>query len=255
MAEKLPVESTRKTFDIIEELVKEGELSVQEITEKLDAPKTTVHGHLRSLEQLGYVINDGQKYQTSTRFIALGELTRNRMELFNVAKHKIDDLANATGEQASIVIEERFKAVTLYTSKGEKAIELEPFAGQWFPMHTIAAGKAILAHFPDEEKEKYIETHGLEQRTENTYTDREALYEEFDRIVEQGYATDAEEHKEGLSGIAVPILDGETVKGAINLFGPSSRMRVDEFEKNNSLGQELFQISNIVEVNLGYMYG
>lgn len=253
MTQDLPVQSTQKAFQIIEELVKEGELSVREVTDRVDMPKTTVHAHLRTMEQLGYLINDGEKYRTSTKFVALGTLTRTRMGLFNITKDKIDELAENTGEQASIGIAEGFRTVTLYTAKGEKALDIEPFDGQRFPMHTIAAGKAMLAHFSDERVEQYIQQNGLEKKTENTCTDPDILRNELAQIAKQGYAVDAEEHNEGLSGIAVPILDEQEVKGAVNLFGPTSRIRVEEFEKDGPLGKELFETANIIEVNLRYM--
>jgi DNA-binding IclR family transcriptional regulator len=253
MDKNLPVNSIQKTFTIIQKLVKEGELSVKEITDIVDMPKTTVHGHLRTLDELGYVINDGECYRTSTRFVALGSLTRNRMEIFNISKDKIDNLANVTGEQASLVINEQSRAVTLYTATGEQALEIEPFDGQWFPLHTIAAGKAILAHQSDETIEEYIEMSGLERRTENTITDREKLHRELERIVEQGYAVDDQEHEMGLSGIAVPILKGSDIKAAVNLFGPASRMRVSQFERDEEIGQAIFQVANVIEVNLGYI--
>lgn len=216
-------------------------------------PKTTVHGHLRTLEELGYVINDGERYRTSTRFVALGSLTRNKREIFNISKDRIDKLADTTGEQASLVIEEESKAVTLYSETSTQGLEVEPFDGQWFPLHTIAAGKAILAHKPEEAVEEYIETSGLEHRTDNTITDREELYAELEQIAEQGYAVDNQEHEMGLSGIAVPILKDSEVKAAVNLFGPASRMQVGQFQRSDELGQELFQAANVVEVNLNYI--
>jgi len=63
--------------------------------------------------------------------------------------------------------------------------------------------------------------------TENTVTDRGELYDELDRIQEQGYATEHEERTKGLACIAAPIVLDEELLEAISISAPTCRLGRD----------------------------
>lgn len=57
----------------------------------------------------------------------------------------------------------------------------------------MATGKAVLSQLPREEVESIIDKWGLPMMTENTITDREALFEDLATAREQGYSINNEE--------------------------------------------------------------
>jgi len=103
---------------------------------------------------------------------------------------------------------------------------------------------------PRDQVESILDRRGLPSTTKHTITDRAELYDELDRIREQGYALDKGESMEGFRCVAAPVINNRTdqVKGAISVSGPRSRMRGERFKE--VLPQLIIDAINVVEINL-----
>jgi len=78
----------------------------------------------------------------------------------------------------------------------------------------------------------------LPAATENTITDREALFEGLAVIRDRGHATDDEERTEGMTCIGAPVrLDGE-VLGAISISALMKRLGNAGFDDDITVGVE-----------------
>jgi len=112
-------------------------------------------------------------------------------------------------------------------------------------------GKAILAHLPEERIEEILDTHGLTKATPNTVASREELFDELNRIRDQGIAFDDGERIPGLRCVAAPILSNNgRVLGAISVSGPSNRVGGDYWEEE--LAQQVLEKVNVIELNVTY---
>jgi DNA-binding IclR family transcriptional regulator len=118
-------------------------------------------------------------------------------------------------------------------------------------LHSVAAGKSILAHMSEEDVWQIIEDRGLPKITENTITDSETLFEELEMIREQGYSVNDQENLDGLKAIGAPILgaDGQVI-GALSVSGPTHRMKGEYFE--SELPDLLLGVVNELELNIAY---
>jgi IclR family acetate operon transcriptional repressor len=92
--------------------------------------------------------------------------------------------------------------------------------------HTTAAGKAILAFgSPEAVAALYPEGEALERLTTRTLTTVEALEEDLERTAKRGFAIDNEEHEEGVSCVAAPVLDRDgRPRAAISISAPTARV-------------------------------
>lgn len=226
------VQSTKKTLKVIEALGGSDGKGVKELADQLDYPQSTVHNHLASLIEEGFVVKADNQYRLSLVFLELGQQLRTRKGVYIQARELLDQLADETDSWAHFVVEERGKAVNLYTQSGPRSFEAFPDVGNRFPMHVGAAGKAILAEFGDEEIDEIIETHGLEQATPHTITDKQALFDEIEEIRSRGYAFNVEEHVEGVRAVGAPVhLESGKVIGAFSVSGPTHRMKGDRFRE------------------------
>jgi IclR family transcriptional regulator, KDG regulon repressor len=214
------VSTTRKTFEILETLKAEEGLTITEITQQTELPKSTVYRHLATLTELGYVIERDGGFYIGLRLLEISEQTRNRKTGYTAAKRKVFELGKETDERSVFIVEEAYDAVYLhrYGSLSDTMI------GKRRPMHSLASGKVILAEWDDETVVDVIETKGLDRHTENTITDSDALFDELETVRERGYAVNTEEFMNGLRGVAVPVYTPEDeLLGALGLFGPTSR--------------------------------
>lgn len=244
---KSGVETTRKSFEILEALKAEEGNSITELSQRTDLSKSTVYRHLQTLTDMGYVIERDAEYSVGLRLLEISEQTRNRKMGYTAAKRKVFELGQETDERAVFLVEEEFEGVYLHRYGSLQ----DTMIGSRRPLHSLAAGKTILAEWDDERVERFIDEKGLEKHTENTITDSDALFAELERIRECGYAINEEEYMDGLCGIAVPIYTpDEELLGALALFGPTSRFR-DEYI-HEDFAKKLWDKAGEIKITLAY---
>lgn len=244
------IKSDETLFAIIELLRELDGAGVTELARQLDAAKSTVHGHLTTMREHGYVVKDGQEYRLGLGFFDYGQYVRGQLDVFQSGMFAVDRLERETGEMAWLITHENGKAMYVYGRGGENDIDVNTILGTWVHMHCNSGGKAILAHLPREEVDEIIDEHGLPARTENTITDREALYEELARIREQGYALNRSEDLKGVHAIGIPLTFEGEIKGALSIAGPAHRLPEERCE--GEILDQLRAATNEIELNLAY---
>ncbi|MFC7142106.1 IclR family transcriptional regulator [Halosimplex aquaticum] len=243
-----PIKSTATSLDVIETVHEMGGATLPEVVERFEKPRSTVHDHLKTLTEAGYLVKDDRTFRVSVRFLNLGGRARADSQFFQVAEGEVRQLASDTGEHANLMIEENGRGIFLYKVKGSRSVNLDTYEGMEVDLHTTAMGKAILAWVSEAKRDAIIEEHGLEPVTSKTVTDRDELEEELEAIRERGYAIDNEERVEGVRCVAAPIVTDDRVVGAVSVSAPKSRMNGERFEE--TIPSEVLSTANIIEVNL-----
>jgi DNA-binding IclR family transcriptional regulator len=254
MADQRPkgsVKSARTTFRILEELKERTEATLTDIAEEFDLSRSSIHNYLSTLESEGYVIKDGNTYRIGLRFLEFGGHARHNEHLYHIAREEVTDLAKETGEMSNLLIEEQGKGVYLFRARGERAVQTDTYIGERVYLHNTALGKSILAYLPRQRVEEIIERHGLPAATERTITDRDELYEELERVREDGVAFDDEARFEGQRCVGVPIInDDDEVEGAISLSGPVSRFQGERFRWE--IPNKLKDAAHVIQFKMTY---
>lgn len=247
---KNPVGATQRSFDVVETLRELDGARLTTLAVELDLPNSTVHNHLSTLMELGYVVKTGDTYRLSLKFLELGEYTRSLYKIHRVARPELKELATETGEAASLMVEENGMGVFLFSAAGHNALPLDTDTGTQIHLHASGLGKAILAHLSDERVETVIGRHGLPAYTDETITDAETLRSELTETRERGVAVDDEERVTGARSVAAPIKnDTGQIVGSVGISGPGGRLsdaRIDE------LSDTLHDVTNVVELKLIY---
>jgi len=248
---KHPVDTSRKTIRVMEVLKERDGARVTELADELRMSKSTVHNHLSTLREAGFVVQEGPEYHIGLRCLEFGGYARGRMELHRVAEPEIERLAEQTGEMASLLTEEHGMGVYLARAKGNQAVAVDTYAGYRCPLHVTALGKVILADLPEKRVMEIVDRHGLEPRTPNTITDRDELWATLERVREQGYALDDEERMTGLRCVAAPIRTADdAVAGAVSVSAPTGRM--DDARFIDELPDLVRSTTNVIELNLNH---
>lgn len=247
------VKSVDRAFRIVEVLRKENGADIQTVADRLDVANSTAYRYLMTLESSGYLSKNEGKYHVSLRFLRLGEHSRNRNPEYKLAQQKVQQLAEETDERAQFVTESHGKAVFVYRGMGEHAVETDSRTGKEVPLHTIAAGKAILAHLPEERVDEIVDTHGLDTRTENTICERDQLFDNLEEIRERGFSYNHQESTQGLSGVGVPVKrrDDSSVIGALSVVGATHRMKEERLSEK--LPDKLLAAANELELDIAYL--
>lgn len=224
--EPLPIKSVGTTFAVVEAVGRHDRASLDTLVAAVDASKSTVYKHLRTLTQLGYVEHTDGGYRLTDRFAAAAGRTEPPDSGWQAnAGSVLTDLANTTGDVAGLLRLGGNQGVQLAQSRGD-VLRRRGFTFQTSPhLHASAGGKVILADLPDSRVETILSEVGMPALTENTITDRADLYEELDRVRDAGIAFDREEQVPGVRGIAAPVeWSGDHPVGAAYVVGPAERM-------------------------------
>jgi DNA-binding IclR family transcriptional regulator len=200
-------------------------LGVGELAGELGLPKGTVHGILRTLQNVGFVEQDAEtgKYQLGAALLHMGSSYLDGNELRTRALNWADSLAARANESVRIGTLHDGKALVVHhvfrPDNSRQALEV----GVLLPGHATALGKVLLAHNPYATDELIAE--GLDAFTARTVTEPASLRSELDDVRARGWASDLEELVEGEVSLAAPIADrrGATV-GAIGISGPIERL-------------------------------
>lgn len=247
------VKSVENAFEILEYLRDANEATVSEIAEHSPLSPGSVHTHLATLKQRGYVVQDGDAYRLGPLLLPLAEHVRNKSPIYQAAAEQVDRLAEETGECAHLVVEHGGRLVTLYETFGENAVGTEYHTRKREePIehhHCTAVGKSILSQLDEERVADIIDRHGMVQRTPHTITTPEELLAELEQVCEQGYAVNDQEQMVGIRAVGAPVTTSSgDVLGALSVSGPTSRLKHEEVR--STLAEEVIRATNISEVNV-----
>lgn len=244
------VGSVVQAFDVVGVIKNQKTVRIDDIASALDIPRSTAHVYLKTLESIGYVVQNEDGYRLSFRFLRDGSTVREQMNIYPIVKPIVEDLADETGEVANFGVAEEGQRVIIYQAEGTEAVYDNAPIGEYTNMHWTALGKAILAYKPEERIEEIISTHGLPGDLDNTITDSKHLLDELATIRDQNYAIEDEERREGIQSLAIPITAKETVIGALSVSGPKERFSKERIQ--DQLLPKMRNKVNIIEIRYSF---
>jgi DNA-binding IclR family transcriptional regulator len=215
-----------KAFDILRILRTSAEpLSLNELTKNVGLAKSSVFRMLHTLEVSGYADRDATgRYVVSGGVRALG---RERVveDLIDAARAQMRALSREFGETVSLAVRFDNRIEVVSTLESHQQLRMGNIVGRILPPHASALGKVIAAHVSEEPRERLLRSYGVHRFTSHTITDQNDLREEFERVRERGYSTDAEESVLDGSCFGAAIFDGaKEVVGALSVSVPNKRL-------------------------------
>ncbi|WP_128904029.1 IclR family transcriptional regulator [Halorubrum amylolyticum] len=245
------VRTAETMFDIAQRLVDDDGASLAELAAEVEYAKSTVHRHLRTLEDLGYVVRRDDGYRVGLRFLEIGVTARSGYRGYDLVRQKVEEIAEVTGERAQFFVEEHGKAVYLARAAGDQAVRTDPGLGSRIPLYAASAGKAILAELPESELSDRFEHMSFAPVTEHTITDPDELRAEIEAGRERGYYFNREESLRGTHAVGAAICgpDGDVI-GGLSVTGPSHRLNGERLE--SELPDLLLGAANELELNIAH---
>lgn len=246
--------ATNTAFDIVELLLERERAGVSEVATALDMSKSTVHAHIQTLRDRGYVVQteDG-RYRLGLQFLAVGGSVQDTTYrgIYRNSKPEVDDLADETTERAQIMVEENGTGIFLYQARGDRAVMTGSHVGKKIPLHSTAVGKAYLSQLPTEAVDELIDFDSLTPHTETTITDREGFMDALGTVRERELAFDYGERIEGVRCVAAPVkIDEADVVGAVSVSGPTNRMEGRRFEE--TIPELVENAARVIGLNITY---
>lgn len=247
------IQSVDRACEILEIVRETREVSLSEIADKMDLSMGALHTYLATLCDNGILVKEGRQYRLAPQLITYGEHVRNTLPLYRVGRTVVDEAVHETNESVHLITEHNGLEVSVYQSFGVEAVGSELYIKnqerqEWY-LHWSSAGKAILAHMPEDRVLEIINEYGLKSRTPHTITERDALLDNLSEIRERGYAFNDEEEITGLRSVGAPIKDQQgDILGAISISAPKSRFGDERFY--DEIPEFITHKANVIEVTL-----
>ncbi|WP_430228204.1 IclR family transcriptional regulator [Pseudarthrobacter oxydans] len=195
-----------------------GGLRLGELSDALQAPKSSVHGLAKGLVALGYLREQDSFYLSGPAIALLSARTQEDYRRQAVLE-QLRELSGKWNETAmsGVLVGDSVVYVQSVESTHtlRAAVPLRARVTLW----PASSGKCLLAHMPARRRASYFSRIGLEGDA------LKAALKELDEVKEQGYALNLGGTAIGMFGVASPIVvPGKPVTSTIAVTGPEARL-------------------------------
>jgi DNA-binding IclR family transcriptional regulator len=220
------IQSVDRAVQILEILARNGRAGVSEIAAELDIHKSTAFRLLGALESRGMVeqsVSRG-KYQVGVGVLRLASAVSSRLSIVTQARPTLEALADELGETVNLAVRRGRWAVNIDQAMGPSPLTSFDWIGNLTPLHATACGKVFLAALPRADLDDALGSGPLPRHTDHTLTRRKDLLRDLATVATTGVGVTREELEEGLSAVAVAVVDHQgAVVASISVSGPSLR--------------------------------
>lgn len=228
----LHVKSVGKAIRLIDQLSEvKRPLSLQELSQYTEMPKSTVHGLLAPLREAGYIEQtaDG-KYRLGMRLFELGSVVSASWNILSVARVHMQNIALQTGQSVQLSTIDKSELLILDCADTNRSLRVVTEVGDRLPLHSTASGKALLAFLPTAQTKALLRAAGMPSLTPHTLSSVEDMEAALINVREQGYAVEDGENRIGLRAASSPIFDASgDPKYAIGVIGMFRRTSEEDF--------------------------
>ncbi|GAA0485455.1 IclR family transcriptional regulator [Salinibacillus aidingensis] len=211
-------QSLLKAIKLLDCFKDKSEMTLYDLVEESNYPKTTVFRLVTSLEEAGLLVkvkrsSHDVRYRLGLKLLELGKRVSDQLEYRKIALPYMRKLNSKLNELVQMAVIEGDEAIYVEKLDSTKPVRLVIHVGGRSPLYAGSAPKLLLAYMNDEDREDYLQNITLEKMTENTIDNLEQLKQELDVIKQRGYSISKAEHYRDTMGFSYPIKDfyGETV--------------------------------------------
>lgn len=223
--DRYTIHSVEKALDVIEMLSQHPSLSLNELTELVNQPKSSLYRIMLTLEKREFIARSEEdgKYCLGYKQLMITKNMLERNSLRTAALPEMQGLVKEYGDTVNLCVLSGQKVLYVEIIEGTYALRMSDQVGSKSPFHATATGKAMAAFYPEATVKQWMEN-GLEKYTPYTIVDEMLFMRELEQIKRTGYALDREEIVEGARCIAAPVFNMHgNVEGAVSLSGARHR--------------------------------
>lgn len=229
----MDVKTAGRTVELFEAFSRvQTPLTLAELGRELDVPSSSCFNLVGALQNRGYLYSIGtrRRIYPTRRLFEVASLIVGREPVVARVEELLKRLRDRTAETVIFGARQGAKAIYLSVIEGPQTIRYTGHAGDLKPLHSSAAGKALLSTLARPELEKLVAGLKLEKMTASTIVDVDALMANLAVIETRGYAETRGENVPDVMAIAMPVrIDGSTY--ALVVAGPMQRFE-SNFEQN-----------------------
>lgn len=191
-------------------------LRLNELAERLSAPKSSVFGLVKGLVATGYLVEVEGRYRVGSALTHL--MPTDRPSLGDAAGPLLRTLRDRFGETAMIATPTGDSMMYVCSAESPQVIRYHAALRERRPLFPPSAGKAILSRRSTRRQEAYLRSLGLPEESLS------AALRELEQVAADGFAFNRGETLLDVSAAARPVLSGARTVAAIAVAGPTTRI-------------------------------
>jgi IclR family acetate operon transcriptional repressor len=244
--------SPTRTLRILE-LVAEanGGLTMAQLSQQLNIPKTSSFSLLRPLVAQNYLVSIGKKYWLGPAMFRLTFLA-NRTARLGSLRPMLEQLVSATGETAALSMIDPIGRDMEYVDvvESQRSIRYVVTPGTKRPLYCVSAGLVLLAWQTQEWIDEYLTNTELKAFTASTITSKDRLQERLARVRQEGHVVNLAEFSDEVYGFAAPVFShpGHVV-AALAIGAPAARAFQKKEEYVRLLMETAAEMSHLFQGN------
>lgn len=261
--------SVRTALSVFEAVAERQPVGLSALARDLDLPKATVQRSLSTLAEAGWLVQDlldPGRWMVSARFAVLADAAPLAQAVRAAARRPLADLRDETGETVGLFTIDGDHMELLDGIEGTHVVRAVARSGP-LPIHVSAAGRAMLACLPDDQRRAAIRRlarggngngtgngtgngagSGLTRFTDRSSLDVAALLDHIAEAAERGYAVVDGEYVPDVCGIGAAIRGpGGAPAAGIALVGPSHRLTPDTIR---AIGRQVASCAALISDSL-----
>lgn len=202
------VATVEKTLAILEVVAERGGASAKEVAQTLGMPLPTVYRLLQALVTTDYLVHlrAEKRYELGYKLDRLGVSLHRQVGVPAPVRAEIARLHDGARCAAYFAVYRGADVVVAYVVDSPRHPRLTPLRfGFHEAAHATAFGKTLLAGMSDDQRDQYLDVHGMPPLTASTMTSRDELAAHLQQVATRGVAWEHEEFVPGQRCAAVGV--------------------------------------------------
>ena len=207
-------------------------LTLSEVARETGLSRAAARRFLITLEELGYVANDGRLFSLRPSVLQIGYSYLSSLTLAQISQGHLERLAQELHESCSASVLDNDEIVYVARASTNRIMTINLSVGTRLPAYCTSMGRVLLAALGDDELDAYLADTTFRALTSRTITDAGELREEIQQVRVQGWCLLDQELEEGVRSIAFPLHDADQkVVAAANASAHGARVALEEMRE------------------------
>lgn len=256
--ETIKLNTIGKAITIVETIrMAKRPLSIKQIAEAIGLNKSSLHHHIKTLTEFGYLQqdSDSRKYDIGLNMVRAGQSYLQRLDVRERGHLFLEELSKELNQTVHMLVLDHYEAV--YVDKVDVnhqpgALQCSSFIGLRTDVYSTASGKVLLSNLEQGALNDTLQNIQLRPITAHTLTNIADFEKELIASKERGYGMDLQEHSMGLQCIAVPILNSHSqCVAAVSVSCPIATISTEQLE--SEVLEKLKQTGLKISGAMGYI--
>lgn len=223
---KVAATAVERVLKVFEAFAANGKpLSLTELAQRIDAPKSSCHAIVATLIAQGYVysLSRPRALYPTRRLPDIAKQIQDNDPFVERAASLLQQLRDRTRETVILGKRQADAVIYLDVFEGLHAIRYSARPGEYKPLHSSAIGKAVLGSLKEHELRALLAQRSLAAVTVNTRTDPERLVDDILDGRKRGYYVTRGENVEDVWAVAA-LVSWRSETFAVAVAGPKHRI-------------------------------